>query len=142
MGAYYMNEAVFALPDAGFVDRTVHDLDLPLPGRHTLGFLVVRTPLGAGEALADAVHAHVIREAKRLLGYRILDRRHATVGDAPAIELRARWHHEGTDLYTREAHLDAGGTRLTFAMTAPLVMQATCDEHLDTVLGSYRRRDA
>jgi hypothetical protein len=137
---YVMNEAVFDLPDVGFVDKTVHDLDAELPGDRALGFLVVRTPMAPGASLREAVEEHLLREAKRLPGYRILDDHELSIGGEPAIGVRSRWRYDKGDLYTREAHVAAGGLRLTFAMTAPLDHKDGCDQSLSHVISTFRFR--
>lgn len=135
-----MNEGVFELPDVGFVDRTTHDLDAELPGDRAMGLLVVRRPMPEGTSLLAAVQEHTLLEAKRLPGYRILDDHTLTVAGEPAIGVCARWRHEKGELYTREAHVIAGGVRMVFAITGPLERRAACDESLDQVLGTLRFR--
>lgn len=146
MAAYYMNELAFELPDMGFVDRTIYDLDGQLPNGDVLGVLVVREPIAPGKSLREAVDEHLLREAKRLGGYAVLGDREATIGGAPAIEVCTRWRHGRGAYYTREAHLDhAGATgtraRLLITMTTPLHAKGACDEHVDHLLSTLRLRD-
>ena len=42
MPTYYVNEAVFTLPERSFVDRTLHRLESPLPGDDPLAIEVRR----------------------------------------------------------------------------------------------------
>lgn len=141
MSTYYMNELAFDLPDAGFVDRTVYDLDGELPGGDVLGLLVLREPIPPGKSLREVVDEHRLREAKRLGAYAVLGEREAEIAGAPAIELSSRWRHERGVFYTREAHLAAGHTRLVFALTTVLERREACDEHLERVLATLRLRE-
>lgn len=138
MTAHVTNDAMFELPDVGFVDRTTHELDVPLGAGDSLTMLVLRAPLARPEALADDVRAHVIREATRLAGHRLVAQGEATVDGRPAIDVAARWRHDGAELYTRELHVAAGGTRVVIAITAPIAHRATCDDHLAHVATSFR----
>ena len=138
MVMHVTNDAMFELPDVGFVDRTAHDLDLDLGPGASLGMLVVRTPLVGGASLHAAVREHVLTEAKRLAGYRLLEEAAAELGGRPAFVVAARWSHGAAELYTREAHAACGAVRLSLAMTSPLARRAICDEHFAHVTGSFR----
>lgn len=141
MATYYANELAFDLPDIGFVDRTVYDLDGELPNGDVVGVLVVREPIPPGKSLREAVDAHLLREATRLGGYAVLDDREATLGGAAAIEVSTRWRNKRAAFYTREAHVDAGGVRLVFTMTTILDAREACDEHIEHALSTLRLRD-
>lgn len=142
MPAYYMNDGAFHLPDVGFVDRTVHVFEAPLPDDQELGLIVCRTKIPAGKSLRDLVAAHVKNEGARLHGYTVIDQRDTQVSGAPAIDVRSRFRHEGEVVYQRQAHVAAYGTWLLFAMSAPLATRDACDEHVDSILASLRLRDA
>jgi hypothetical protein len=131
------NDVVFELAD-GFVDRTSHDLDLPLGGGDALGAIVARSPMAATTPLEVAVREHVLMAAKRLVGYRLLEQTPSELGGRPAMIVAARWSYRGASLYTREVHAVRGAELFTLAMTAPLDRRELCDEHFAHVTGSFR----
>ena len=141
MASYYINEAVFALPDREFVDRTVHVLEAKLPDDDAIGLLVLRRPIGEHKTLRDLVKDHVDDDAKRLSGFTVIDQAESTVAGAPAILVRSRWRHSGKVLYQRQAHLAVNWTWLLFAVTGPLLDSAACDDTFDSVLSTLVWRD-
>jgi hypothetical protein len=54
MASYYINEAVFDLPERTFDDKTIHGLEAKLPDGKTLGVLVHRRPIEAGRLCASS----------------------------------------------------------------------------------------
>lgn len=136
-----MNECSFDLPELSFSDRTIHWLDAKLPGGAEMGFLVRRLVVPPGKSLRDLVTEHVVNEAKQRSGYAVLEQRDVVIGGVPAIDVRARWRHEGQVVYQRQAHLSVGDSRLLFTTTALLADQARCDESLAWILESIRFRD-
>jgi hypothetical protein len=141
VGAYYMNEAVFDLAEAGFVDRTVTYLEGTSPSGARVVLLVERHVLPAGKSLRQAVRRHVSEAQKRLRGYAVILEREITVADAPAIDLGVRWRDDdGTPVYTRQAHLVLGTSWLIVAGEAPLGDREFCDGCVDRALGSLRLR--
>ena len=134
MSAYIMNEATFELP-AGFVDKTVHLLEA---GGGTLGLMVCRTPFPPGTpSLRAAVEAHVSREARAMVGHRVLAFVETERAGRPRVEVSARYRSGGELAYQRQAHGVERGLWLLVAATGRLVDRATVDAHLDHVLASY-----
>jgi hypothetical protein len=141
MSTYYINEAVFALPDRGFVDRTVHALEAPLPDGDAIGLLVLRRPIAEHKTLRDLVKEHVDDDAKRLSGFTVLEQADSTVAGAPAIVVRSRWRHSGRALYQCQAHAAVNWTWLLFAVTGPLLERVACDEAFESILSTLVWRD-
>jgi hypothetical protein len=142
MATYFMNEMAIDLPELGFVDRSIHDLDAALPSGDVVGLLVVRHTLRPEESLREAVREHRVREATRLAGYTVLGDAETTAGGAPAVVLSTRWHNGHVAFYTREAHVARSGTWLIFAATTVLGAREGCDAYLDHLLSTLRFRDS
>ncbi|HZF49733.1 MAG TPA: DcrB-related protein [Polyangiaceae bacterium] len=142
MATYYMNEGAFELPDAGFVDRTVHVFEAPLPRGEELGVIICRARFPEGKSLRDLVSIHLAGEAKKLRGYSIIEQRDAEWAGAPAIDIRSRWRLETRVVYQRQAHLAVLDTWMLFGATAPLGEREACDRCLDHILSSLRLRGA
>ena len=137
-----MNEAVFDVPDAGFVDHTVTYLAGTAPGGKGVLLLVERRPFPPASTLRQAVQAIGKDAATRFAGYRVLFERDILVGWRPALEVGARWRAEkGDPVYVRRVHLALAGTWLIFSSEGPVDEQALCDTHLDHVLATLRFRE-
>ena len=141
MGEIHLQDGYFELPEVGFVDRTVHVFEAPIGGDDELGLLVCRSVFPAGKSLREVVTAHVKHEGARLAGYAVLDEREGMVAGVPAIEIFARFRHEGGLVYQRQAHLAAPGTWLFFASSAPYARRDGCDAVMDAVLETFVLRE-
>jgi hypothetical protein len=140
MPNYYVNEAVFALPEKGFVDRTVHRLESPLPGVDPLGVEIRRLPLEHGKSLRQLVDGDVAASKARVNGFTILDEAEVALADAPAILLRARLRARDVVYYQLQAHVAFEGTWIVFVVTGPYAERATCDETFDRIVQSLKWR--
>lgn len=137
-----MNEAMFELPDMGFVDHTVTYLEGTAPSGASVVLLVERHPLPEGKSLRQAVAGHMSDAAKRLRGYTVIDKRDVEVADLPAIDASVRWRDdEGSPVYTRQTHLVMGSTWLIVAGEAPLNDREHCDSYVDHALATLRLRE-
>lgn len=141
MPTYYMNEGAFDLLDAGYTDRTVHSLEADLGGGDRLDLAVVRAKIPEGKSLRDVVVEHLGAQSAAREGFAILEQAEASIGGAPAIEVRVRWRDEGRVAYERQAHLLVVDAWVRFAASAPLGKRGICDEALTSVLASVRLRD-
>lgn len=142
MSAYYMNEAMFELPEAGFVDRTVTYLEGTAPGGADVVLLVERHPFPKGKSLRQLTEQHMNDARKRLRGYSVLFQREVTVADTPTIDVGVRWRdNTGAPVYTRQSHLAVGPAWLIVAGEAPFADRAFCDGYVDQVLASFRLRE-
>jgi hypothetical protein len=139
MPTYYMNEGAFELE--GFHDRTVHALDTTLPDGRRIALVVSRLELPAGKALREGVDDHVRKQGARLSGYTLLDRRDTDGWGAPAIEIRARWRHEGKLVYERQTHLVLFDKWMFFGLTGPFDEREACEEHMERIRTSLRLRE-
>lgn len=143
MPNYYLNEAVFDLPERPFADKTVHGLEAKLPGDKTLGVLVHRRPLEGGDrgkTLRQVVDDSIALNQKRLSAFALLDQADALVGGLPAVLLRTSWRSAKEDLYQLQAHVLFEGKHMIFAVGAPLDHRAACDETFDALLESVTWR--
>lgn len=140
MPTYYVNEAVFTLPDKGFVDRTVHKLESPLSGVDPLGVAVRRLPLQEGKSLRQLVDGDVAANKAKLNGFTLLDEAEVALAGAPAILLRARWRAEDVVHYLLQAHVAFEGTWVVVVVTGPYAERAACDETFDRIVYSLKWR--
>lgn len=143
MPNYYLNEAVFDLPERPFTDKTVHGLEAKLPGDKTLGVLVHRRALEGPDrekTVQQVVDDSVALNQKRLGAFAVLDRADAVVGGAPGVLLRTSWRSAKEDLYQLQAHVLFEGKHMIFAVGAPLDHRAACDETFDALLESITWR--
>src|SRR5262252_8113494 len=104
MASYYVNEAVFDLPERAFVDKTIHGLESKLPGDKTLAVFVHRRPIEGEKSLRELVDENVARNEMRLHAFTVSDEAQADVGGLPGIVLRTRWRLQGEAFYQRQAH--------------------------------------
>jgi hypothetical protein len=137
---YYLNEAVFELPADGMVDRTVHRLDAPLGGGAAVSLTVHRAPMPAGRTLAELAQENARNAGIQVPAHRVVFQREIEVDGRAAVDIAAEWDGEGGRNYTRQAHLDAGGTWLVFAVNAPEGERAACDALLEQALSTFRGR--
>jgi hypothetical protein len=142
MGSFYMNEAMFDLPDAGFVDRTVTYLARESPGGAPTILLFERRPLPSGETLRQLVAGHGSDAAKRLLGYSVIFEREVEIGSHPAIDVGVRWRTDAGDpIYTRRVHMILEPSWFMIVGEAPHAERERCDAYVDHVTASLRVRD-
>lgn len=80
VGSFYMNEAMFDLPDAGFVDRTVTNLVGTSPSGVDVLLVVERRPLPENKSLQQIAAEHGRDAMKRLFGYKVIFEREIEVG--------------------------------------------------------------
>lgn len=142
MTAYYMNDAMFDLPDAEFVDRSSTYLWGKTPSGADALILVERRTLDEDEPLRAAV-AQLGHDAKEeLRGYSVISERDVEVAGVPAIDVGARWRDEdGTPMYTRRVHVALGSNWMIFAGEVPMVDREFCDAHVDHIIGSLQMRE-
>lgn len=138
-----MNEAMFDLPEEGrFVDRTVTYLAGSSPGGVDLVVLVERRPIAADESLLSAVAEHARDALTRFRGYKVISEQEIQIASQPAIDVRARWRHDGGEpIYTRRVHLVLRPTWLIFTCETPLDEADVGDRYLEHALASLRLRE-
>lgn len=140
MADYYVNEAAFGLPDAGFEDRTVTRLVFDAGDGASIALTVHRQPLPAGASL-EALVTQKQQEADRALhAHAVVFRREIEMGGAFAVEIAATWRDVEKQLYTRQVHVAIDGAWLIFAGNAPLDARAQCDALMERVVATFRRR--
>jgi hypothetical protein len=136
-----MNEAMFDLPEAGFVDRSVTYLLGTSPGGAAVLLLIERRPFPAGKSLRQVVTDHGRDAARRFMGYQVILEREVQVASCPALDVGARWRtEEGEPIYARRAHLSLGSIWLMITGEAPFAEREFCDAYVDHVLASLRLR--
>lgn len=137
-----MNEAMFDLPEGGFVDRTVTYLEGTAPSGADVVLLVERHPFTPGKSLRQLAAGHMDDARKRLRGYSVLFQRDVEVAGTPAIDVGVRWRDEdGVPVYTRQTHVGLGSTWLIVAAEAPVADREFCDASIDHVLSSMQLRE-
>jgi hypothetical protein len=137
-----MNEAMFDLPDAGFVDHTVTHLVGTSPGGEGVLLLVDRRPLPAAMSLRQVADALGKDAMRRFVGYQVLFEREVEVASQPGLDVGARWRTEGgTPIYVRRTHLAVGATWLIITGEAPIAEREFCDAYVDHVLASLQLRE-
>jgi hypothetical protein len=136
-----MNEAMFDLPEGGFVDRTLTFLVGNAPGGAGVLLLVERRPIPADKTLRQVVAAYGKDLMSRFMGYQVIFEREVEVASCPALDVGARWRTEGGEpIYGRRAHLSLGPTWLMITGEAPFAEREFCDAYVDHVLASLRLR--
>ncbi len=140
MASYYINEAVFELPEKAFVDKTIHGLEASLPGGKTLCVFIQRRPIEEPKSLRALLDENITLNEKRLLGFAVIAEREAAVGGLSGIEVRARWRDQSTVFYQRQAHVVFEEQLMTFAVSAPLDEEAICDQTFDELVASLTLR--
>lgn len=140
MSSYYVNEAVFTLPERVFVDRTVHVLESPLSGDVPLSVAIRRLPLAEGKTLRELVDEEVAATSAKTKGFTILDDAEVSVADTPAVLLRARCRFRDIAHYQRQAHFAFDGTWIALAVAGPYADRAACDETFDRIVQSLAWR--
>ena len=134
MANYYLNEALFDLPERPFRDKTVHGLEAKLPDGKPLAVFVHRRPIEGDKTLRQLVDENVALNDKRLSAFTVLDQTEASVGGLPGTLLRTRWRHEKVMFYQLQAHVAFAGNHLIFAVSGPFDDQAACDATFASIL--------
>lgn len=135
-----MNEAMFDLPETGFVDRTVTYLRGKSPHGVGVGLLIERRPL-EGKTLRQAVDEHHREQQKKRLGCSVMFDREVEVDQHVAIDIGFRWNtDDGIPAYTRRTHLQLGDTRFIVTGEVPFVEREFCDAYMNHVLGTLKFR--
>jgi len=135
-----MNEAMFDLPESGFVDRTVTYLRGKSPNGVPVVLLIERRPLEK-KTLREAVEEHHQEQRKKHLGYSVMFDREVDVDQHVAIDIGARWNtDDGIPAYTRRTHLQLGETRFIITGEVAFVEREFCDAYMNHVLGTLKFR--
>jgi hypothetical protein len=144
MTTYYLNEAVFTLPDKGFVDRTLHRLESPLAGEDPLAIEIRRLPMEAGKSLRRLVDEEVATTKTKVNGFTVVDDSEVSLpgNGAPAIVLRARMRARDEVYHQRQAHVAFEETWIALIVTAPGADRAACDETFERILQNIEWRTA
>lgn len=140
MSTYYVNEAVFALPNWNFVDRTVHMLESPLSGDVPLSVAIRRLPIPDGTNLRALVDEELATTTTRTKGFAVTDDEDASVAETTAILIRARYRARDIAHYQRQAHFAYDDTWIALAVAGPYADRAACDETFDRIVQSLTWR--
>jgi hypothetical protein len=142
MPTYYVNEAVFTLPEKGFVDRTLHRLESPLPAEDPLGVEIRRLPMEAGKSLRQLVDAEIAETKTKVNGFTLVDDADVALpgGGTPAIVLRARLRARDVVYHQLQAHVAFAETWIAFTVTGPSAERAACEETFDRIVQSLEWR--
>lgn len=142
MSTYYANEAVFALPDWKFVDRTVHVLESPLPGPGDvpLSVAIRRVPMTEGKTLRALVDEEIATTTEKTKGFTVMDDEEITVAETTGILIRARCRFRDVAHYQRQAHFAYDDTWIALAVAGPSTDRAACDETFERIVSSLTWR--
>jgi len=141
MSTYYVNEAVFSLPDRGFIDRTLHRLESPLDGDESLGVEIRRLPMPHGKSLRQLVDDEIADTKTRVDGFSVVEDAEVALAGAPAIVVRARLRALDLPYQQLQAHVALGDTWIMLTVTGPSTERALCDETFERVLCSVAWRN-
>ncbi len=141
MSTYYINEAVFALPDWKFTDRTVHVLESPLSGDVPLSVAIRRLPMAEDKNLRTLVDEELATTTAKTKGFTVLDQEDVLVADTTAILIRARCRFKEVAHYQRQAHFAYDDTWIALAVAGPYADRAACDETFDRIVHSLTWRN-
>jgi hypothetical protein len=142
MPTYYVNEAAFALPDKGFIDRTLHRLESPTSAEDPLGVEIRRVPMETGKSLRQLVEAEVSASKAEGNGFSLVEEAEVALAGAPAIVLRARLRARDAVYYQMKAHVALEETWISIAVTGPSSERAACEETFDRVVRSVAWRSS
>lgn len=142
MPTYYVNEAMFTLPDRPVVDRTIHRLVAQRPGQGSLVVTARRVPLEAGKTLRDQVEAELAASAAKVGSFAVVGEAEIALAGVPTIHVRVRWRAEDVAHYQVQAHLAHEDTWLSLAVTAPWADRGLCDETFDRIARTMTWRGA
>ncbi|NUP06028.1 MAG: DcrB-related protein [Polyangiaceae bacterium] len=141
MPTYYVNEAAFALPERGFVDRTLHRLESPLPGAEDpLNIEIRRVPMEKGKSLRQLVDAELTAAKEKVNGFTVVKEGEMTMDGAPAIVLRARLRAREEVYYQLQAHVAVGETWISIHVTGPSAQRVACEEAFGHIVESLEWR--
>jgi hypothetical protein len=144
-----MNEAMFDLPEPGFVDRTLTCISGFTASGAELMLIVERRPLGRGTSLRQAVTEHTEDAETRFRGYKVLFEQEIQIAGHGAIDVGSRWRSDaGAAIYTRRVHLALdnaereveGRVWLIFTCEVFYDERDAADAHLTHVIGSLKPR--
>jgi hypothetical protein len=135
MPTYYVNEAVFSLPERTFVDRTLHRFESPLPGSEDpLQVEIRRVPMGPGKPLRRLVDDEIADKKAKVNGFTLVDEAEVALSGAPAIVLRARLRARDGVYHQLQAHVAVEGTWLAIVVTGPAEERAACEDTFERIV--------
>ena len=147
MSVYYTNEAAFDLiegegeGEGTYADRSVTVLVREAPSGGAVTLTIERHPMPVGKSLRELVKAHVGQTTLMKRGVAVLFEREREAGGAPAIEVGLRSRGDDGMMFTHEAHVAAGGTRLLFAANAAFADRDAASAQVEHALDSLRLRE-
>lgn len=141
MTAYYFDEGAFDLPPGlGYVDRSVHVIEVPGQDGVELGLTMERRPVPAGKSLLDLVTDMRREQEIKLRGHAALAEGERNVDGLYAMETRLRWRHPQGPVYHFQVHVALGGVCLTLTASSRWDRAAACDAWMETLLSTMRFR--
>jgi hypothetical protein len=141
MGSYFVDEAVFQLPDVALADRTIHVLESRAPGEDDIGLFVQREERPRELSLLDVVAAELARQKAGLGAFAVLFEEESTADDRPVIEVGTRWLGPRGTVYQRLAFVGLSAQWMLFGVNAPLPRRAAADATMLRILETIRFRD-
>lgn len=142
MTTYYVDEAVFTLPDRGFVDRTRHRLESPISGDDPLAVEIRRLPMAPGKSLRALVDEEIVDTKTKVSGFTVVEQAEVALSGAPAIVVRARLRALDVPYQQLQAHVALGDTWIALVVTGPLSERELCDDTFERIVRSVEWRTA
>lgn len=140
MSTYYVDEAVFELPDLAFADQTLHRLEMPLERGAPLEIEIRRVPMGRGQSIRQLVDAELAQDGSKLGGFSIEEEQETFIDGSPAVFVRARLRANDAVYRQRKAHVACAETWITIAVTGPDDERAAGDEAFARIVTSLEWR--
>lgn len=142
MATYYIDEASFVLPERGFVDRTLHRLESPLPANDALTIEIRRLPMAVGKSLVRLLDEELATKAREVSGFILVEKAEVDLAGSPSIVVRARLRARDVVYCELQAHVALGETWVSLVVRGPQSERAACDETFERMLRSIAwRRD-
>jgi hypothetical protein len=140
MADYYINEAVFALPEWRFVDRTIHRLSSSIDGVDAVSVEIRRLPFERGKSLRQLVDGEIAASRKQVNGFTVVERVEVALSGAPAILIHARLRALDVVYHQRQAQIVFEETWIALVVTGPYAERAACDEAFERIVQSLTWR--
>jgi hypothetical protein len=141
VGSYALNYGGFEIPGVDLADATTHVVHVRSDEHEGVMLVVYRSRIALGRSLRDVVAARIAEEMTRLSGYVVLENADVEWGGKHAVDVAARYRHEGRVMYVRQGHVQHTDCCITFAMSGKLASRAAIDAWLEAAMTSFRIRN-
>jgi hypothetical protein len=137
MVTYETDEILFEVP-AGFVDKTINIFVTPPSVTRSAPMSIVITRDPRTDEPVGEQASKILRDAPKVLGFKVLGQRDRSVGSLPAREARVHGQQNNVPTYARQTFVGYYDTLLAIVVTAPRASVAQCDALTERLLESMR----